>query len=89
MKKQLQNPPANDGNVEESGAISLQQIALRLGNIEALLMQLLERRKAHGRAGVRRASSLRQRVRDELIASGHKPSERHMEMARRFLASRR
>lgn len=68
--------------------LSLREIALRLGNIEALLVELLERRKAQGRAGVKRSSSLQQRLRDEVLAE-RKPSERHMEMARKFLASQR
>lgn len=77
--------PANDGNSE---TITLQQIALRLGNIEALLADLLERRKADGRAAVRRTASLQQRLRHEALARG-KPNERHMELARRFVASQR
>lgn len=77
--------PAHDGNAE---TITLHEIALRLGNIEALLVDLLERRKATGRAQVRRSTSLQQRLRDEALAR-REPSERHMEMARRFVASQR
>lgn len=69
--------------------ISLREIALRLANIEALLSELLERKKSTRRAAVRRTAAVKQRVRDEVIASGFKPSERQSEVARRFLASKR
>jgi hypothetical protein len=76
--------PANDSDE----AVTLRQIALRLANIEALLADLLERRRAGKRAQVRRAATIQQRLRHEALARPE-PSERHMDMARRFVASQR
>lgn len=64
------------------------EIALRLANIEALLVELLERRRGKVRSGAKRSRSIRERVRAESLASPAQPSERHLEMARRFLAQR-
>lgn len=72
----------------ESGSLTMIEVARRLANIETLLAQLLERRKTAARAGVRRASSLRERVREQAMHDP-KPSDYDMEMARRHVAARR
>jgi hypothetical protein len=69
------------------GTLSEHEIAVRLANIEALLVELLDRRKANMRRGVRRSRAVHERLRRE-ASSKPKPSEHHLEMARHFLARR-
>lgn len=64
------------------------ELALRLANIEALLMELLDRRKQNVRTGANRSRTVQRRLRTEVLAKGQ-PSARHLEMARQFLAQRR
>lgn len=64
------------------------EIAKRLANIEALLVELLARRKAAAVKGDKRSSSLRERLRREALSNPNRPSERHYDAAKRFLKQR-
>lgn len=64
------------------------EIASRLANIEALLVELLERRRASTRKAAKRSRALRERLRAESLSRSNQPSELHLETARRFLAQR-
>jgi len=64
------------------------EIAKRLANIEALLVELLARRQAAAVKGDKRSSSLRERLRREALANPNRPSERHYDAAKRFLKQR-
>jgi hypothetical protein len=78
----------NDNNPRECKADDhFNEVSLRLANIEALLLELLDRRKASKRAAINRSAAIQRRLRDEL--ANHQPSEREMEIARRFLAQER
>jgi hypothetical protein len=84
-------PAAKAGNrdAEENGDSKMtNELAIRLANIEALLMELLDRRKQTVRTGARRSHAVQQRLRAEVLAKGQ-PSPRHFEMARKFLAQQR
>ena len=64
----------------------LSQIALRLANMEILVNELLDRRRANVRTKMRRQASLRARLRAESLADPVQPSARHHEMAQQILA---
>jgi hypothetical protein len=64
------------------------EIALRLANIEALLVELLERRRVHHTKSVKRSQSIARRLKETAKAQAKQPSERHFAMARELLSRR-
>jgi hypothetical protein len=64
------------------------EIALRLANIEAILTQLLQQRRAKARTGTKRTQSMRVRVRNEALAHPERPQERHYRMVRELMSRR-
>ena len=81
-KKAAELPTTNDNAKQLSKE---HEISLRLANIEAMLAELLERRKASERTGADRMRSVHERLYRESLAKSDQPSERHFEAARRLL----
>ncbi len=76
--------PAREASKEPMAS----EIALRLANIEAILVQLLQGRRAKVRAGTKRAQSIRERLRNEALAHPERPQERHYRMVRELMSRR-
>jgi hypothetical protein len=72
--------------VQKEQQDSALEISARLANIEALLRQLLERRQLNERTNMKRASSLRERLRNEAERKPVQPSDRHFRMVRELKA---
>ena len=64
------------------------EIALRLANVEAILMKLLQQRGAKLRAGTKRSQSMRARIRNEALAHPERPQDRHYRMVRELMSRR-
>jgi hypothetical protein len=65
------------------------EITLRLANIEALLHQLFDRRRAKtARAGTRKRS-LAERLKAASLAKEKQPAERHFAIAREMMTFKR
>lgn len=64
------------------------EIALRLANLEAILMKLLQQRGAKLRANTKRSQSMRARIRNEALAHPERPQERHYRMVRELMSRR-
>lgn len=76
------------GAQHDKSRITDAEIALRLGNIETLLRELLDRRRADVRATVKKAATHAERRRQEARESGLATPE-SLEWARRAIAARR
>jgi uncharacterized membrane protein YqiK len=63
------------------------EIALRLANVEAILMKLLQH-GAKRRAGTKRTKSMRARIKNEALAHSERPQERHYRMVRELMSRR-
>ena len=64
------------------------EVAARLANIETLLRELLERRRAHARLTTKRRGSTTERVRAKALQSGL-VTDAGRQWARRAIASKR
>ena len=67
---------------------SMEEIKIRLANIEALLHELLERRRAGARLAVKRRGRTTERVRAKALQSGL-VTDAGLQWARRAIASKR
>lgn len=76
------------GSAHELTVEEMRSIVLRLANIEAMLSELLGRRKAEVRAKVRRAAVTQMRIREQILAKCP-PTEDERAAARKYLAQQR
>jgi len=73
---------------ENEHSSAYREITLRLANIEAMLHDLLDRRRAKIIKVSHRRRTALERLKAESIAKARQPTERHYAMAREFLARR-